>query len=237
MSFLGNIFTTKRSVGLQGFTDWHCHILPGVDDGVESLDESLLILSQYEQLGIKKVWLTPHIMEDIPNTTANLRERFDELKTAYQGNIELNLAAENMMDGLFAERLAAGDVLPIGDEKNTLLVETSYFNAPTGLLDTLESITKAGYYPLIAHPERYTYVYDMDTYRQWKQLGAKLQLNLFSLSGHYGSEAKDKAEALLKNGMYDRVGSDLHHERHLGILKYLKLNDKTFTLLKTLMLE
>lgn len=62
------------------FTDWHCHLLPGVDDGVQTMEESLQILSLYEQLGVKDVWLTPHIMEDMPNTTSVLKARFEELK-------------------------------------------------------------------------------------------------------------------------------------------------------------
>ena len=58
----------EQSGTLRGFTDCHSHILPGVDDGVKTLRESLAILAKYEDLGISDLWLTPHIMEDIPNT-------------------------------------------------------------------------------------------------------------------------------------------------------------------------
>ena len=101
--------TLAESGLLHGFTDWHCHLLPGVDDGVRTLDESLAILASYEQQGIRSVWLTPHIMEDIPNTTALLKARFAELITAYQGPLQLHLAAEHMLDGLFEERLRNRD--------------------------------------------------------------------------------------------------------------------------------
>ena len=100
--------TLEESGFFRGFTDWHCHILPGVDDGVQTMEEALQILAEYERLGIKEVWLTPHIMEDIPNTTQHLRERFKELQATYQGNVVLNLASENMLDRLFEERLAQG---------------------------------------------------------------------------------------------------------------------------------
>ena len=93
-----------------GFVDWHNHILPGVDDGVQTIDEALQILAEYERLRIKEVWLTPHIMEDIPNTTKHLQERFDELQSAYSGNITLHLASENMLDKLFEERLEQNDM-------------------------------------------------------------------------------------------------------------------------------
>ena len=83
--------TLKESGFFRGFTDWHCHILPDVDDGVQTMDEALQILGEYERLGVKEVWLTPHIMEDMPNTTQHLRARFVELQSAYQGNIALNL--------------------------------------------------------------------------------------------------------------------------------------------------
>ena len=108
-------FNTKKKLidtGLfKGATDWHSHILPGVDDGIQSMKDSLEVLSYYEKIGISEVWLTPHIMEDIPNTPSELRERFEELKAAYTGNINLHLAAENMIDNLFYERFEAGDLL------------------------------------------------------------------------------------------------------------------------------
>ena len=97
-----------------GFTDWHCHVLPGVDDGVRTMAEALEVLEEYGRRGVAEVWLTPHIMEDIPNTTAALRERFSELQAAYSGPVRLHLAAENMLDSLFEERLESGDLLPLG---------------------------------------------------------------------------------------------------------------------------
>lgn len=119
---------------LKGFIDWHCHLLPGVDDGVQTMEESLQVLSLYEELGISEVWLTPHIMEDMPNRTGDLKKRFMELDAVYQGNITLHLAAENMLDNLFEERLAKNDLLPLGKGGKHLLVETSYFNPPMELL-------------------------------------------------------------------------------------------------------
>ena len=91
--------TTIAASGiLSGAADHHSHILPGVDDGVETMDEALRILATYEELGIKELWLTPHIMEDIPNTPEKLKARFAQLLAAYKGNIALHLAAEYMID-------------------------------------------------------------------------------------------------------------------------------------------
>ncbi|WP_296120494.1 CpsB/CapC family capsule biosynthesis tyrosine phosphatase [uncultured Bacteroides sp.] len=193
----------------RGFTDWHCHLLPGVDDGVQTMEETLQILSLYEQLGVNEVWLTPHIMEDMPNTTSALKARFEELKIVYQGNITLHLAAENMLDNLFEERLEKNDLLPLGKDGKHLLVETSYFNPPMRLNNILLCIKAKDYVPVLAHPERYNYMSN-DDYRQLKGLNVKFQLNLFSLVGAYGAGARKKAGRLLKNGFYDLVGSDTH---------------------------
>ena len=198
------------SAGLfEGFTDCHSHILPGVDDGVRRLDESLAILARYEEMGVRKVWLTPHIMEDIPNTTGDLRARFEALLAAYQGPVELHLAAENMIDNLFEKRLTDNDFLPIGPRGDHLLVETSYFTPPYGFHDTLEKIKALGYFPILAHPERYVYMEQKD-YDRLKEKKILFQLNVFSLSGYYGKEVRQIAEALLKKGYYDFAGTDIH---------------------------
>ena len=199
----------NKSGILDGFTDWHSHILPGVDDGVKEMEHSLAILKYYEDQGIRRLWLTPHIMEDFPNTPAALRKRFDELKANYNGSVEINLAAENMLDTLFEQRLEAGELLPIGKEGKHLLVETSYVNAPYAMDDMIENIFSAGYTPILAHPERYTYM-DEDDYRKYKQRGLLFQMNMMSSVGAYGETARRKAEWLLKEGMINFLGSDLH---------------------------
>lgn len=219
MSLLSRIFSSAKPLSLQGMTDWHCHILPGIDDGVQTMDEAIDILRQYEDAGIREVWLTPHIMEDIPNTTDALRHRFDELRQAYDGNVVLHLAAENMIDPLFMQRLESKDLLPIGPRGDMLLVETSYYNAPMRLNDTLARIKATGYHPLLAHPERYNYINDMDTYRRMHDMGVRFQLNLLSLTGHYGPGPRDKARRLLREGLVSYIGTDLHRVEHLEILQ------------------
>lgn len=214
MCFFDRNISLKESGIFQGFTDWHCHLLPDVDDGVQTTEEALLILALYESLGIKEVWLTPHIMEDIPNSTDKLKFKFAEIQAAYQGNIELHLAAEYMLDHLFEERLRNNDLLPLGKDGNHLLVETSYFNPPMGLNNILLRIKSKGYIPVLAHPERYIYMSGND-YRQLKGIGIMFQLNLFSLAGSYGKSTKEKSKWMLKNRLYDLVGSDTHNVNHL----------------------
>jgi tyrosine-protein phosphatase YwqE len=208
-----SFFCTKKKLvntGIfKGATDWHSHILPGVDDGIQTLEDSLDVLAYYEKIGIKEVWLTPHIMEDMPNAIKELRERYEELQEAYRGTVKLNLAAENMMDNLFNERLEANELLPIGPKGDHLLVETSYYQPPIDLHGTLERVKEKGYQPILAHPERYRYMGDSD-YDYLHSKGVKLQMNIVSLAGGYGRTAQEKALMMLSKGYYSFFGSDLH---------------------------
>ncbi len=201
---------SKRPLDLSGFADAHSHILPGVDDGVQTPEESLQILHRYEQMGVREVWLTPHIMEDVPNEAADLRKRFAALEQRYRadgGTLPLHLSAEYMLDHHFSDVFAAGDLLPHG--KGYLLVETSYYEPPMGFEQTLFSIMTSGYTPILAHPERYVYM-DEDFYQRLRGRGILFQMNLGSLAGMYGHTAQQKATWLASKGFYDLCGSDIH---------------------------
>lgn len=201
--------TLKDSGIFSGITDWHSHVLPGVDDGSQNIEDSLEILRHFDTLGVDTLWLTPHIMEDYPNTTEKLKTKFEEFSKLWDGNVKLRLASENMLDSLFEERLAARDLLPIGKNADHLLVETSYFSAPMGFDKIIDSIMSAGYFPLLAHPERYRYMDEKD-YTRLREKGVKMQMNYVSLVGGYGETAKKKAIWLLQNGYIDLIGSDVH---------------------------
>lgn len=207
MGIFSGIFGKRPATDLfNGYTDHHTHLLPGVDDGFRTLEDSIQCLEIYASKGFTDVWLTPHIMEDCPNTTNRLRERFAEFNDAYKGPVRLHLASENMIDALFVERLEADDLLPMG---NHLLVETSYFTAPADFYSILAEIKSKGYFPLLAHPERYRYM-DKKDYARLLESGIGLQLNLYSLTGAYGNEARDKALMLLRQGAYTASGTDIH---------------------------
>ena len=220
-SFFKKKITIESSGILKGFTDFHSHILPGVDDGVKTMEETLKILSEYEKLGIEEVWCTPHIREDIPNTTEDLKEQFQILLKNYDGPIKLNLAAEYMIDNLFAERLSKDDLLYIGNKQNELLIETSYYNPPLHFEAILDSIMRKGIYPVLAHPERYMYMND-NYYYKLKQKKVRFQLNLGSLGVAYGHHACKNANMLLDKGLYDYKGTDLHSIKFIDFIKSIK---------------
>jgi len=197
---------------LRGFTDWHSHILPGVDDGVKTIEESLAILAIYEREGISEVWLTPHVMEDIPNTRAGLQAVFNQLTRAYTGRVRLRLASENMLDSLFDERLESGDLLPLPFSR--LLVETSYYNPPMDMDRKLDRLKSKGYRPVLAHPERYMYM-PPSRYAELRASGIEFQINLTSLLGVYGPEVQARATKLVEQRMFEYIGTDTHRERLL----------------------
>ena len=208
MWLISNKILVRESGMLEGFRDCHCHLLPGVDDGVKRMDDTMHILEEWEQCGVKEVWMTPHIMEDIPNEPDALRERFKDVKATYTGGIKLQLAAEHMMDGLFLRRLEKDEVMSYNGN-GRLLVETSYYTPPINMAEVIERVKRKGYEPILAHPERYQYM-DRNDYLRWKQHGVLLQLNVPSLVGAYGPEVQRKAEWLLKENMYDYCGTDTH---------------------------
>lgn len=204
-------FERKKSLidsGLMnGSVDRHSHILFSVDDGVRELQDSLEILNYMAQMGVAEVWLTPHIMEDVPNTTERLQKRFEQLCESYNGPIKLHLAAEYMMDALLMKRVADRDILTM--ENNMVLIETSTWRAPEDWRSMLEKIQSAGYKPIFAHVERYQYLKSSD-YDDLYRMGILMQLNYGSLSGFYGDTAQKKALELLEKGYYSFCGSDCH---------------------------
>ena len=208
------LFNRRRSLLesglLKGAVDQHSHILYGLDDGVKTQEDSLAILRFLEEQGVSEVWFTPHVMEDVPNTTEGIRARFEELESVYRGGLRFHLAAEYMIDTLFEERLAARDLLTHGND--TVLVETSAVAPPINLWEVLETMRKAGYRPLIAHPERYRYM-DKADYKRLHDMGCILQMNLPSIVGFYGESARERALDLLDKGWYSMVGSDCHRYR------------------------
>lgn len=233
MWLLSNKVLVRDSGLLEGFRDCHCHLLPGVDDGVQEMDDTVQILKEWEALGVKEVWLTPHIMEDIPNKPTELRERFLTLTGTITKTktMELHLAAEHMMDGLFLKRLEKNDVMPIGDDGSKLLVETSYYTPPMTMTDIMEKVKLKGYHPILAHPERYQYMEKAD-YKRWKQRGVLLQLNVPSIVGAYGPEVQRKAEWLLKEGMYDCCGTDIHSISQVEMFLNSEISKKAVKMVK-----
>ena len=114
------------------------------------------------------------------------------------------------------------DLLPITDEADHLLVETSYFSEPVNFWETIDLIQCRGYHVVLAHPERYRYM-DHRDYIRLKEKNVKFQLNVPSLTGFYGRQAHDNAKWLLSKGYYDLSGFDLHSVKSLDFILHSKV--------------
>ncbi|MRX47963.1 tyrosine-protein phosphatase [Pedobacter puniceum] len=202
--------------------DMHSHILPGIDDGAPTVKESIMLVRRLMDLGFTKLIATPHIMADYyRNTPDTIRKALDELKEELEKEniqIPVEAAAEYYLDETFERKLDAGNLLTLGD--NYLLFELSYINYPNNLKDVIQKMNDKGYKPILAHPERYPYLYaSLESYQQVKEYGCYFQLNTISLSNHYGKQAQKVAENLVENMMIDFLGSDMHHLRHADSLQ------------------
>jgi len=208
--------------------DLHSHLIPGIDDGSQSMEESLSLLREMESLGYQKIITTPHIMSDAyKNTPEIVKNGLSELrKIALKEDvkIEIDAAAEYYLDDGFIGLIEQGDMLTVNEKY--LLFETSYISKPLGTEEMIFAITSAGYTPVMAHPERYRYIKDpMKEYGRFKELGVLLQVNLNSFGGHYGKSAKILADLLSRQGMIDFLGSDVHHQKHINSLEAVFLSD------------
>lgn len=218
-----------------GFCDMHCHVLPGVDDGVKTEEESLRLLQMLEEIGFRKVIFTPHLMNIYSNTKESLQHRFDVFKSKATSHttLELSLAGEYMFDSGFVEREAEG-LLMLRDNGKIFLMETSYLMCERGFDDKLFDLLLHGFQPVIAHPERYQYA-DMRRIERWHDMGCMLQLNLFSLAGAYGQMVRERAIDIMNKGWYDFVGTDIHGERAFNtFVPSIRLKSSHITLLEEL---
>lgn len=211
----------------QGMTEMHSHILPDVDDGVETKVDALQLLRFMERdVGVRRVCMTPHTMMDFNDAPAeSLKEQFEKFHKDYSGKIELHLASEYMLDVSFSNHLK-GEMLLLGewDGKKLLLVETAALMPPPGLNEMIEGIFDAGYTPVIAHPERYAYMEEPD-FRHLKERGCLFQLNIPSLHGYYGKHPQKDAIRLLKQEAYSFAGFDIHrYEGYARVARQLELS-------------
>lgn len=220
----------------RGAVDMHSHLLPGVDDGFSTTEKSLEALRLLEERGVEKMILTPHFMKEFAdNDRERITARFEAFKAeaAKVSKIGLRLAGEYMLDARFPEHSKQGFLTL--DQDSHVLCETSYLMYEPHATEMLYGIMLEDFQPVIAHPERYEYA-SKDNYFRWRDKRYKFQLNLLSLSGAYGSMATAKAHFLLKEGLYDFVGSDMHNvENYKRFLPEIKLDKKDLGRLEQLL--
>ncbi len=204
-------------------SDMHSHIIPGIDDGSPNEKVSIELVKGLHELGFKKFVATPHILWDIyKNDATTIQPAFNVLKDALKENnidVPLRFAAEYFLDYHVDDLIEEGSrLLTIKD--NWVLTEFSFVSAPLDLKEKLFSLQMAGYQPVLAHPERYTYFSrDLSIYDELREAGYLFQINLLSLAGYYGKIPLEIASHLVEKKYVDLLGTDLHHSRHLHSLQ------------------
>lgn len=228
MGIFSSIFS-KKQPQLEPFdlstfgVDMHSHLIPGIDDGSKSMDQTIAMLAKYKSLGFKKVITTPHIMSDyFRNTPEKILGGLDKVKAELKQlslDIEFEAAAEYYYDETLMSRLKNKEkLLTFGD--NYLLFEFSFHVKPPQV-DTLffEMITQ-NYKPVLAHFERYVFLHgSIEKAKEWRSKGINIQLNYNSLFGHYGPEVQKQAQALVNSGEIDFIATDCHRIDHLMTLE------------------
>lgn len=201
--------------------DIHSHLLPALDDGVQTFDESLAVIVQFQKLGYKKLITTPHVMSDFyRNTNEGILERLQELNqhlTEHKIDIKIEAAAEYYLDEtLFSKIENNVPLLTFGDKY--LLFETNFMTEPLNLKEFIFAASTKGYRLVMAHPERYIYL--QNNFEKAEDLlnrGVFFQLNIASISGHYSKSAQRLAFKLIDQQSIHFIGSDCHNLQHIKI--------------------
>lgn len=202
--------------------DVHSHLIPGIDDGAKTMEESLELLTEFQKLGYKKVITTPHVMSDFyRNTPAIILDGLDKLRQAAKENgltIAIDAAAEYNLDADFESQIDNKTLLTFGD--NYVLFELPFMAEPPMLDDIIWKLQTNNYKPILAHVERYPFWFN-----NWarieglKDRGVGIQLNINSLTGHYGPEVKQIGEKLIDQNLVDLLGSDCHNMNHIRLMQ------------------
>ena len=224
-------FKKKKQRLFEGFIDIHNHILPGIDDGSKSINQSLEMLNIYSDLGIEKLIATPHIYKDLyPNTIHNIKTAYKTLREASKNqNAEIICyAAEYMVDEFFMKEIST-DTPILNCFNEYVLIEIPFFGRLKRLNEAIFALQNKGHIPILAHPERYTALQTIKDAEDLKHKGTQMQLNALSLTGFYGPEVQKKASLWLQKGLYDLIGTDAHNAYQLTKLKEIYLNTKENT--------
>lgn len=209
-----------------GHIDIHSHLLPGIDDGAQTIEDSNFLISELQSMGFEQFITTPHVMKNVwENTREGIENILGTTICSLKHPAPLRAAAEYLMDANFVELFKKDKLLVLKD--NYVLVEMSYLNPPIQLYNIIFELQVSGYKPVLAHPERYTFYHNnFSEYQKLKNAGCSFQLNLLSTIGYYGHDVAKAAEKLLQKGMIDFVGSDVHHENHItGFSRKILLKD------------
>lgn len=222
MSIFNKLFASKKlsqPINMAAIgTDMHSHLIPGIDDGVKSVNQSLELIREMYNMGYSKLITTPHIQGEVyKNTPEIILSGLAEMQQAIKKegiNIQLEAAAEYLLDDKFMEKFQAKNLMTFGDKY--LLTELSYFSPHPNLFNFIFDLQIEGYKVILAHPERYSYWFNnFKKLEELKDRGVCFQLNIISLGGYYDVAPQKVAEKLVDAGMIDFLGTDMHNNNYM----------------------
>ncbi|MGC9195053.1 MAG: tyrosine-protein phosphatase [Syntrophobacteraceae bacterium] len=195
--------------------DFHCHILPGIDDGARDLDESVAMAKIAVEDGISGIVCTPHVSTVFPdNNRARVLDCVEQLRTRlFEEAIPLEIypGSELAMDSDLGEKLESRELLSVNDNHNVALVEMTVDIIPPNIERFFWSVESAGIDIVLAHPERNPYLMkDPSRLLKWVQMGIMIQITASALEGKHGSRVSDFVKNLLRRRMVHLVASDAH---------------------------
>ncbi len=206
-----------------GDIDYHCHILPNMDDGAQSQAEALEMARIAAAAGYKTVIATPHYeVYFCENTREIIRQAVSELREAVRLAgipLHIEMGSEIMLDPEIPKLLAQKKLMTYQDQGTHVLIELPFQSYPLWTGEVLYQIQLLGITPVLAHPERYRWLEDNPTWLDsFKAKGMLLQVNVSSLKGKYGHTVQTRAERLWKENLADIWGSDAHSAQGYKIL-------------------
>ncbi|MEZ4799338.1 MAG: CpsB/CapC family capsule biosynthesis tyrosine phosphatase [Flavobacteriales bacterium] len=208
-------------------TDMHSHLLFGIDDGAVSLENSLELIEHLMNMGYRKFITSPHIYRDLyfnsPDTILPKLKIVQDAIKEKGWDVELLAAAEYYLDDHFEDLIAKDELLTMGNKH--ILFELAFDSEPPNVKRALFNLQLNGYKPILAHPERYDYLHNQfSKYEDFADRDVYLQLNINSLSGHYGPMVKKVSERLIDAGLIRFIGTDCHHVGHVNLTESVRRN-------------
>ena len=207
-------FNRRKRYFFEYENDIHAHVLPGLDDGVKTMDEAVMIVKRMERVGLKRLTCTPHVVYPaMINTPKDVESMLFVLKSRLREEgvrVEVDSGAEYRMGEFMLEVLERGEIM--ASNRGEVLVEHSYVGPSNYVDDILFGLQGRGFCPVLAHPERYPfYAKDIVRYcERFKEKGGKVQVNILSFAGFYGKEAMMGARKLCDAALADYYAGDIH---------------------------
>ncbi|MCO6494297.1 MAG: capsular biosynthesis protein [Bacteroidetes bacterium] len=234
MSFFASFFNRNKNEKSPLSWDMHDHLLFGLDDGSNSLENSLKMAEKYVELGYSHITCTPHIISNFyDNNAINIKKQRDLLQeelNQFEIPLSIDFAAEYFIDEKFIQKLKNKEPL-LTFSGNHVLIETGFLNIPKNLHEIIFELFANGYTPVFAHPDRYVYFHNnFELAEQVFSTGIKFQLNLLSFIGYYSAISKKFVEWLIEKNLYHFLSTDAHSLKHLNLLPKV-WNSKAFSMI------